>query len=135
MHWPKTHSRPALRSAGRRHGASGSGQLRSAPSKLNCPVAVPATPLTLTAVRKADPPYAGGAHATVVADVQPVVPHASVAVIDAVGVKLELPKLRPLIVTDPPEVRTPFGGLLMLALGAGTPNVYACCKFGFREAG
>ena len=40
------------------------------PSKLNCPTIVPATTLTLTAVRPAaEPPYACGAHATVVADV------------------------------------------------------------------
>ena len=34
----------------------------------------------------------------------------------------ELPKLRPLIVTDPPEEQPTFGGLLMLTHGAGTPT-------------
>ena len=74
---------------------------RIAPSKLSCPVSVPATPLTLTAVRTAVPPYAGGAHATVVADVHALLPHASAAVSAAVGVGSTTPKLSPPIVTVP----------------------------------
>jgi len=65
-------------------------------------VSVPATALTLTAVRgAAKPPYASGAHATLVADVHALLPHASTAVSEAVGVKAGLPKLSPLIVTVP----------------------------------
>ena len=64
---------------------------------------MPATALTLTAVRPtAEPPYACGAHATVVADVHALLPHASVAVSEAVAVELAVPKLSPLIVTVPP---------------------------------
>jgi hypothetical protein len=55
-----------------------------APSKLNCPATVPITAPTLTAVRTAEPLYAGGAHATVVADVHAVLPHVSAAASDAV---------------------------------------------------
>ena len=73
-----------------------------APSKLKCPVSVPTAPLTLTKVRTAlAPPYASGAHATLVADVHALLPHASAAVSEAVGVKAGLPKLSPLIVTVP----------------------------------
>ena len=73
------------------------------PSKLNCPVRVPATPLTLTAVRTAaEPPYASGAHATVVADVHALLPHTSAVVSEAVAVGPTTPKLSPLIVTVPP---------------------------------
>ena len=73
-----------------------------APSKLKCPVSVPATALTLTAVRgTAKPPYTSGAHATLVADVHALLVHASAAVSEAVGVKAGLPKLSPLIVTVP----------------------------------
>ena len=47
-------------------------------------------------------------------------PHSSAAAREDVGVAAELPKLRPLIVTDPPEEQPTFGGLLMLTHGAGT---------------
>ncbi len=93
------------------HGAAARRQSRAlattrhgtdAPSKLNCPVSVPATALTLMAVRgAAKPPYASGAHATLVADVHALLPHASAAVSEAVGVKAGLPKLSPFIVTIP----------------------------------
>jgi hypothetical protein len=73
-----------------------------APSKLKCPVSVPATALTMTAVRStAMPPYTSGAHATLVADVHALLLHASAAVSEAVGVKAGFPKLSPLIVTVP----------------------------------
>ena len=60
---------------------------------------MPATPLTLTAVRIAVPPYACSAHATVVADVHALLPHTSAAVSEAVAVAPTTPKLSPLIVT------------------------------------
>ena len=62
---------------------------------------MPATPLTLTAVRTAVPPYACGAHTTVVADVHALLPHTSAVASEAVAVGLEVPKLSPLIVTVP----------------------------------
>ena len=46
-------------------------------------------------------------------------PHRSAVAIDAVGVNTESPKLRPLIVTDPPDVTPAFCTLLMLTQGAG----------------
>ena len=100
--------------------AAGSGT----PSKLNCPGSVPATPLTLTItdVCAVEPPYAGGAHETVVADLQAVLVHIPATASVAVGVKANPPKLRPLIVTDPPAVSPTFGGLLTLTQGAGTPT-------------
>jgi hypothetical protein len=80
------------------------------PSKLNCPLIVPATALTLTTVRTAaQPPYTAGAQATVVADVQALLRHASATVIEAVAVGLAAPKLNPLIVTVPPP---PVGAAL-----------------------
>ncbi len=82
------------------------------PSKLNNPVRVPTTVLTLTAVRTAEPPYAAGPHATVVADVHALLPHTSAAASVAVGVGLEMPKLSPLIVTVPP----PLGPVLAAAV-------------------
>ena len=83
------------------------------PSKLIRPARVPATALTLTAVRiTAEPPYACGAHATVVADVHALLPHTSAAVSEAVAVELAVPKLSPLIVTLPLALRTAFGGVL-----------------------
>jgi hypothetical protein len=95
------------------HEPSESGHRRGAPSKLNRPASVPATALTLTAVRPtAEPPYACGAHATVVADVHALLPHAPVAVSEAVAVELAVPKLSPLIVTLPPALGTVFGGVL-----------------------
>lgn len=45
--------------------------------------------------------------------------HRSAVAIDAVGVNTESPKLRPLIVTDPPDVTPAFCTLLMLTQGAG----------------
>ena len=83
---------------------------------------VPATALTLTAVRNAEPLYGIGAHATVVADVHAVLPHVSAAASDAVGVTTTPPKLRPVIVTDPPDVAPMFGGLLRLTHGAADPR-------------
>ncbi len=76
---------------------------RIAPSKLNCPVSVPIFALTLTAVRTAEtePPYACGAHATVVADVQALEPHTSAVVSEAVTVRSTVSKFSPLIVTVP----------------------------------
>jgi hypothetical protein len=94
----------------------------SIPSKLSCPVRVAATALTLTAVRKIEPLYVCGAHATVVADVHAVLPHTSAAPIEAVGVKPKPPKLRPLMVTEPPDVTPTFGALLMLTQGAVRPT-------------
>ncbi len=83
---------------------------------------MPATALTLTAVRATEPLYAAGAHATVVADVHAVLMHGSAVVNDAVGVPTSLPKLMPIIVTDPPEVTPMFGGMLMLTHGAASPH-------------
>ena len=77
----------------------------SAPAKLNRPVSVPATPLTLTAVRTAAAlPYACTAHATVVAELHALLPHTSAALIDAVAVGSAVPKLSPPIVTVPPPL-------------------------------
>ena len=87
-------------------------------SKLNSPVRVPATALTLTAVRTAEPPYAAGPHATVVADVHVVLPHMSPTPRDALGVTTNPPKPRPPIVMVPPPVAPTFDGLLMLTHGA-----------------
>jgi hypothetical protein len=101
--WTKLHGRRKAMP----HDASGSRAAvrRIAPSKLSCPVAVPATPLTLTAVRTpAEPSYACGAHATVVADVHALLPHTSAALIDAVAVGPTAPKLSPPIVTVPPPL-------------------------------
>ena len=112
----------------------------AAPSKLNCPTNVPATALTLTAVRPAaEPPYACGAHATVVADVHALLLHTSVTASDAVGVKSDRPKLSPLIVTDPLELTTMFGralgGLLMLTHGAGASEQHNPIAHAHREIG
>jgi len=96
---------------------------QSAPSKLNCPVRVPATPLTLTAVRTAaEPPYACGAHATVVADVHALLPHASLAVGEAVAVGPAPPKLNPLIVTVPPPPLRAALAEVVLTAGAAKGN-------------
>ncbi len=95
---------------------------RIAPSKLSCPVSVPATPLTLTAVRTAaEPPYACGAHATVVADVHALLPHASAVVSEAVAVGPAVPKLNPLIVTAPPPLGAPLAEVV-LTTGAAEAN-------------
>ena len=91
------------------------------PSKLNCPVRVPATALTLTAVRTAaEPPYAWGPHATVVADVHVLLPHTSLAVSETVAVGPAAPKLSPLIVTVPPALDAALLGLFPLNTGAAT---------------
>jgi hypothetical protein len=123
------------------HGAAGSPSnsqpktsidvARRAPSKLNCPVIVPTSAPTLTAVRTSVPPYARGAHATVVADVHALLPHASAAVSEAVAVGPDAPKLRPQIVTVPPKVGAALVGtnLTLLTTGAAEEiNVaYARC--------
>ncbi len=104
----------------------------SAPSKLNCPVRVPATPLTLTAVRTAaQPPYPCNAQATVVADVQALLPHASAVVSEAVAVGPAVPKLSPLIVTEPPPLGAPFASAL--TTGAATITL-ASSRRAKREA-
>ena len=80
---------------------------------------MPATPLTLTAVRTAVPPYACGAHATVVAEVHALLPHTSAVASVAVGVGLEMPKLSPLIVTVPLPLGAAFAETV-LTIGAAT---------------
>ena len=91
-----------------------------APSKLNCTVNVPATPLTLTAVRTPPvPPYACGAHAAVVADVHALLPHVSAAVSEAVTDAPAAPKLKPLIVTVRPAVGAAFA-VVALTTGAAS---------------
>ena len=72
---------------------------RIAPSKLNRPVSVPVFALIVTAVRTAEPPYARGAHARVVADVQAVELHTSVAVSEVVGVRSTVTKFSPRMMT------------------------------------
>ena len=94
-------------------------------SKLKCPVRVPATALTLTAVRTAEPPYAAGPHATVVDDVHAVLPHMSATPRVALGVTTNPPKPRPPIVMVPPPVAPTFDGLLMLTHGAATATKQA----------
>ena len=96
---------------------------RIAPSKLSCPVAVPATPLTLTAVRTAVPPHACGAHATVVADVHALLPHMFAAVSEAVTVGPTTPKLSPLIVTVPLPLGAAFAETV-LATGAAAATFH-----------
>ena len=94
-----------------------------APSKLNCPVRVPTTPLTLTAVpTAAEPTYACGTHATAVADVQALLPHASAVISEAVAVGPAVPKLNPLIVTAPPPLGAPFASVV---LTTGAANDHA----------
>ena len=88
-----------------------------APSKLNCPASVPTTAPTLTEVRTAEPLYAGGAQATVVADVHALLPHTSAVASEAVAVGLDVPKLSPLIVTVPLPLDTALG-VAVLATGA-----------------
>jgi hypothetical protein len=91
-----------------------------APSKLNCNINVPATPLTLTAVRTPPvPPYACGAHTTVVADIHALLPHVSTAVSEAVTDAPAAPKPKPQIVTVPPAVVAAFA-LVALATGAAS---------------
>ena len=93
------------------------------PSKLNRPVRVPATPLTLTAARTTpEPPYACGAHATVVADVHALLPHASAVVSEAVAVGPTTPKLSPLIVTVPPPLGTALAEVDEVVLTTGAAS-------------
>ncbi len=73
-------------------------------------------------MRTAEPPYAGGAHATVVADVHAVLMHMLAAVTDAVAVKPAEPKFSPLIVSVPPALDAEFAGVLPLTIGAATTN-------------
>ncbi len=95
-----------------------------APSKLNCNVNVPATPLTLIAVRTPPvPSYACGAHATVVADVHALLPHVSAAVSEAVTDAPAAPKLKPLIVTVPPAVGAAFA-VVALTTGAASATLH-----------
>ena len=80
---------------------------RIAPSKLNCPVSVPATALTVTVVvRTAEPPYARDSHARAVVVTQAVEPHTSAVVSEVVGVRSTVTKFSPLIVSEPPPPLT-----------------------------
>jgi hypothetical protein len=81
-------------------------------SKLNRPGREPTIALALTVVLTVEPPYACGAHATVVADVHAVLPHTSAEASEAVAVGLEVPRLSPLIVTVP----LPLGTALAVAV-------------------
>ena len=83
---------------------------------------MPATPLTLTAVRIAVPPYACSAHATVVADVHALLPHTSAVVSEAVAVGPATPKLSPLIVTVPPPLGTALAEVDEVVLTTGAAS-------------
>ena len=96
---------------------------RIAPSKLSCPLSVPATPLTLTAVRTAVPPYACGKHATVVADVHALLPHTSAVASEAVAVAPTAPKLSPLIVTAPLPLGAAFAETVLASGAAYTTHL------------
>ena len=88
---------------------------------------MPATPLTLTAVRTAVPPYACGAHATVVADVHALLPHASAVASEAVAVGPTTPKLSPLIVTVSVPLSAALAAEVVLTTGAaGQPQSKPC---------
>ena len=92
---------------------------RIAPSKLNRPVSVPATALTVTVVvRTAEPPYARGAHLTIVAVVQAVQPHTSAVVSEIVGVRLTSPKFVPARVTEPPPLTKALPKAMLVKTGA-----------------
>ena len=107
----------------------GSPAQHSAPSKLNCPVSVPATALTLTAVRTAaEPPYAGGAQDTVVADVHALLPHASAVVSEAVAVGPAVPKLSPLIGTVPPPLGAALAEVDEVVLTTGAAEANTPCS-------
>ena len=94
------------------------------PSKLNNIINVPATPLTLTAVRTPPVPlYACGAHAAVVADVHALLSHVSAAVSEAVTDAPATPKLKPLIVTVPPAVGAAFA-VAALTTGAASATLH-----------
>jgi hypothetical protein len=95
-----------------------------APSKLNCVINVPATPLTLTAVRTPPvPPYACGAHTTVLADVHELLLQVSAAVSEAVTDTPAASKLKPLIVTLPPAVGAAFA-VVALTTGAASATLH-----------
>ncbi len=79
---------------------------------------MPAAPLTLTAVRTTVPPYACGAHATVVADVHALLPHTSAAVSEAVAVWPAAPKLSPPIVTVSLPLSAVLAAEVVLTTGA-----------------
>ena len=85
---------------------------------------MPATPPTLTAARTAVPPYACGAHATVVADVHALLPHTSAAASVAVAVGPTTPKLSPLIVTVPLPLGAAFAETV-LTTGAASAAFHA----------
>ena len=67
---------------------------------------------TLTAIRTAEPLYARGAHATVVAEVHALLPHTSAVASEAVAVGSTVKKVSPLIVT----VTLPLGTALVATL-------------------
>ena len=95
-----------------------------APSKLNCVINVPTTPLTLTAVRTPPvPPYACGAQTTVVADVHELLLQVSAAVSEAVTDTPAASKLKPLIVTLPPAVGAAFA-VVALTTGAASATLH-----------
>jgi hypothetical protein len=92
---------------------------RIAPSKLNRPVSVPATVLTVTVVvRTPEPPYACGAHLTIVAVVQAVQPHTSAVVSEAVGVRSTAPKFVPVRVSEPPPLTAALAEARYVKTGA-----------------
>jgi hypothetical protein len=94
-----------------------------APLKLNCTGNVPATAPTLTVVRTPPvPPYACGAHTTVVADVHALLPHVSAAVSEAITDTPAASKLKPLIVTVPPAVGAAFA-VAALTTGAASATL------------
>jgi hypothetical protein len=118
--WTKLH--------GRRKAMHSQPTTAHAPSKLSCPVAVPATALTLTAVRTpAVPPYACAAHATVVADVHALLPHTSAAVSEAVAVGPAAPKLSPPIVTVSLPLSAALAAEVVLTTGAAAQQQSMPC--------
>ena len=78
---------------------------------------MPTTAPTLIEVRTAEPLYARGAHATVVADVHAVLPHTSAVASEADAVGPEEPKLSPLIVAVPLPLDTALA-VAVLTTGA-----------------
>ena len=103
----------------RLHEPSGAVARRIAPSKLNRPVSVPATALTVTVVvRTAEPPYACGAHLTIVADAQAVQPHTSAVVSETVGVRSTAPKFAPARVSEPPPLTAALAEATLVKTGA-----------------
>ena len=75
-------------------------------------------PLSVTPKPSAEPLYGCGLHETAVKEVQAVLAQASAVETDAVGVKDDSPKLRPLIVTMPPAERARLTASLQLTTGA-----------------